>query len=265
MATLPPGPGIPLDVYDRLVIEAHGSTTAGELFLEARLLDVDQNIRRVRIFVTTASDRSVTRQTIPVGPGRLLSVTVVAVIGTVQRGELFVSVFLGRNLPFPAERSFLLLQDYVVGGSGLGWPGGQITDPLGGRGNYRVVALANPAAGAEMSLLVPAGALWRLRHFRWRFVTDATAGNRSVRVIADDGTNIYQRWAATSVQGASGDSRYTGLVGGAPAGITGDNIVALHAEIILPAGHTFRSETFGLAAGDQFSDGFFAIEEWLSN
>lgn len=72
-----------------------------------------------------------------------------------------------------------------------------------------IVPAANPAAGAEIIEVVPAGQLWHVHSVRAVLVTDATVANRQSILTLDDGTNPFLELASQSNQAASTTVRYS--------------------------------------------------------
>lgn len=62
---------------------------------------------------------------------------------------------------------------------------------------------ANPAAGNEVSITVPAGKYWTVETFKFVLVTSATVANRLPALSLDDGTTEFWRWRSTVAQTAS--------------------------------------------------------------
>lgn len=118
---------------------------------------------------------------------------------------------------------------------------------------------ANPAAGAEISITVPAGQTWQLQDIDFTLTTSAAAGNRQVQLIIDDGVNELWRFLVTVTQAAS--LAYIYAFGGATSdaavrAATGVNEVLSEMDlpgITLGAGYRIRTSTVGIQAGDQYS------------
>lgn len=136
-----------------------------------------------------------------------------------------------------------------------------MTDPIT-RPYLKVVRVATPAAGADFTITAAEGALWRVRTVRASLVTSAVVANRTVRLVADDGTDEYFRVRAmSSVVG--GATVVHSVFPGSP-GLTavGDTLVLAWPTdgLILPRGHRLRSLTDLIDVGDQWS-GITALVE----
>lgn len=135
-----------------------------------------------------------------------------------------------------------------------------------GTGIVKQVLSADPAAGAEVSIAVPAGKEWRLISGRVPLVTSATAANRRPHIVMDDGTaSVHMRSPAGAVQAASLTVGYNcgpGIPQDAAA-VDGEIRMTLPAcEVYLAAGHRLRTITTALQAGDNYGAVALLVEEW---
>lgn len=120
---------------------------------------------------------------------------------------------------------------------------------------YRIVQVAQPAAGAEFSFAAPGSEFWMMYNLTFRFVASAAVANRLVHLIADDQTDVYFRTPTNQIVAAAGDNRYVGF-GGAPlqAAIGGEVLFPLpHPGLLLPPGYRLRSSTDAIDVADQYS------------
>lgn len=130
------------------------------------------------------------------------------------------------------------------------------------------IAGANPAAGAEFSVTVPAGAFWVFHALRVNFVADANPATRQVRIIFDDGTNEVLTIAQSSAITA-------GVTGWISAGafadrgaqvLTGSGATLYHIPVppALPLGpgYRIRSSTDAIQVGDDFGAPRLLVEQW---
>lgn len=119
----------------------------------------------------------------------------------------------------------------------------------------RIVRIADPAAGAEISITVPGGEIWVVESLRLRFVTAALGATETVRVGVTDGSVEYFRTVAATTQAASTTRTYCAFSGSAGAQATTDHIPVPWPTkgLILPSGHVIATSTDGIATGDQYS------------
>lgn len=148
--------------------------------------------------------------------------------------------------------------------------------PGGGEGNFRTVTGANPAAGAEASDAVPAGALWKLLAYSIVLVTDGTGANRIVNLVADDGavTNRYGLIYGGATAHTATLTRTHMFKDGSDN--QGDDNLSfadtqtmllrskpLFKNMLLP-GDVLRTNTTAMVAGDDYAAPIFMVEEWLT-
>jgi len=151
----------------------------------------------------------------------------------------------------------------------------EVLGPAGGHGNNRSISVANPAAETDLSILatVPADAIWRPLGFGgFSLVTSADAANRRVRLEIEDGTNVYATSVAGGLQAASITARYHSCRRGT-ANYSNNTSIATDSDVELPMPEVFMQETHRIAvttdnfdaviAGDDWTGGTLAVEEWL--
>jgi hypothetical protein len=132
-----------------------------------------------------------------------------------------------------------------------------------GTGEYEVVTGADPAAGAEISVTVPAGFSWRLTAVSATLVTDATAATRRVGLLLDDGAT--QLWAAQATDGQAAS-----LTRGYSWPNLGSYVVAQTTTIGIPgpdgfflrSGSRVRTATVNFQAGDNWGVPVFYVERF---
>ena len=124
--------------------------------------------------------------------------------------------------------------------------------------------VASPVAGAEWSIAAPGQGLWRVVSAAFRLVTDATVANRTVTLVADDGTDVWFRSVATAQQAASLTVDYGAFAGGSPGGFAGVAGVMPFTQdgLWLQPGWRLRSVTGAIAATDQYSGISLLVEEF---
>lgn len=116
---------------------------------------------------------------------------------------------------------------------------------------------ANPAAGNNISIVVPTGVCWTARSFAFTLVTSATAGTRRVRVAVKDvnGVIVAETVCATT-EAASGTVLYSfnpywgGTDINQAATVVGSFPLA---DTAIPPGWQICTITDSLQAGDQFT------------
>lgn len=112
----------------------------------------------------------------------------------------------------------------------------------------------DPAAGAEISVTVPAGETWELESVHATLVTSAVAGNRRVTLVIDDGANILAEIVAgldhiastTIVYSYTADAGYETVA--TRSGVIQQGIPRM----LLAAGYRIRTVTDALDVGDNW-------------
>ena len=212
----------------------------------------------------TLGNRQNERATFNVPEGFLISLNVISLGTGQQRGTLFVAVQVQRG----AFGNFLLgqtlCQGYVTQQSNVFYPGAQDGYAFEGRGHIRTITGTTPAAGAEVSEVVPAGAMWRVIAFNYNLITSATVAGRQSTLTYTDGLNIYALMSPPSAQPASNSDQYHWGDGLAlTSGFNGIFNAPLVREAYLTAGLRIQTETILIQTGDQYSGVTYLVEEWL--
>lgn len=132
--------------------------------------------------------------------------------------------------------------------------------------NIKVITIAAPAAGAELSQVVPLGKTWRLMSWIATFTASATVATRQALMIIDDGTNTLSRVPSATtitaaqaviVQGFSGP----GLFGNITAVQTSPILLPNPQFFVLQPGWRVRTSVINLDAGDQWSTCYMVVDE----
>lgn len=113
----------------------------------------------------------------------------------------------------------------------------------------------NPAAGAEVSVTVPAGEVWEVQSVQFALQTDATVANRRVNIRVDDGASIFATAVANVDQAASATVTYIAGVGGIDYTAVRDGklSIGLPTPLLLGPGWRIRTTTTNLQAGDDYA------------
>lgn len=121
-------------------------------------------------------------------------------------------------------------------------------------GVLRSVAGTDPAANVEISETVAAGKFWRLESITFALVTDASAANRLVEIVIDDGTNVLARIPAPAVQAASLTRTYTFARGGYDRDSSTNSLTQLAGlpDMVLGPAYRVRTVTTNRQATDNY-------------
>jgi len=170
---------------------------------------------------------------------------------TASVNDVFVMVYVRAN----KTRLQLLCQGFIGQFSGINFPNQVPLSPLQISGNMGRVGIANPAAGAEFSITIPAGEYWKINQIYATLTTDATVASRrpvlALRDIAGTQTRIPSAADITAGQaaklhwfkGAGVINDATGLYQSMPFPM----------ELLLSPGYIILSATANIQAADQWS------------
>lgn len=157
----------------------------------------------------------------------------------------------------------LFWQGYIPGSTVNGWPGTPAKEISDGAGFLRTIVGTVPAAGAEISELVPATRRWQLLSLRATLTASATVANRFVGFQTDDGANIPFSSRSSVAQVAGAAIAYS-LIPGQPFynDTTGNMIIPAPVLTQIKSAYHLRSSTINIQVGDQWSAPIYEIIEW---
>lgn len=257
-----PPTSLPIVEGDVLFLNGYATPALNTLSVFIRLLRADGVIVPMLKVFNNFVGPAFFSQTIPLTEGFLLSVCILGSSQAFQRGQLFVRAAIARAMISGQQESMVLCQDYVTFLSFIGWPTGVIRDPRDGAGNLRSITGTTPAAGAEISEIVPGQRRWRLMSIRFTLTCSAAVASRRVQLLLDDGSLIYFHADNAQVLTASQALPYCfspSPTNAVTPGNTGEIPIPLMQT--LSGGHRFRTLTASLQAGDQFSAPQYLVEE----
>jgi len=197
--------------------------------------------------------------------GYLLSATI-STPGA-SAGAVYVQLEVGRGVGSQdVTEGHLLIGGYPGSFAALGYPQTTPQPPNATLGITRSVTITNPAAGANWSITVPAGASWTLTSARATLATSATAANRIPDLQIKDGSgNIVLDALAGVAQTATLTDVWSWSVGAVTSTVLGaTNSVGLPGGFDLNAGWQIVQVTANLQAGDQWSSIVLGVTETVA-
>ena len=263
------GPSLyPLTGQDFLQVGIAGAVAGATVTVCARTLNqrgVPQ--RHVRTF-TPSSNRTFVGSVVNIGDGFLLDVSARVTGGSVIDGQVWVVLELVIGQIGEQQKVTTLAAGYVTPTSPVFGPASQYASSLDTAGAPRSIQVGNPAAGADWSLSVPAGARWDLISASALFTSSVGVATRLPRLIVDDGTNTLFEAPAIFPQAASlAITQSWGAGAGGPVTtdeLTGGSVSSgLPNDFMLLAGWRVRSSTGAIQVGDQWSAISVSVLEWL--
>lgn len=200
---------------------------------------------------------------VPMAEGYLLSATGQSTNG-VTRGQTAVFAWLVRGAGPIGPTAQVLFQDYSSNGNIPSWPGGRNLGPLEGPGWISSVQQANPAAGADWIMTVPAGERRRLITMNADLAVANSGAARPVEIIVDDGANVVARMAVNVAAAINATTHVNFSNAGTPSTLIASDVYAQQpSAIYLEPGMRVRSVTTNIVAGDQWSNIWFLFERWV--
>ncbi|MBA7545412.1 hypothetical protein ES705_37780 [subsurface metagenome] len=121
----------------------------------------------------------------------------------------------------------------------------------------------DPAAGAEISEIVPARRRWRFHGIRFTLITDVNVADRTVYLQISDGTNVLIFITHTQTQAASITRSYNFHPRPDAASTISTQISIPLPYFTLGAGYGIITSTNNIQVGDQFSAIHLLAEEWI--
>lgn len=180
-----------------------------------------------------------------------------------RMNDCYAMVYLRVN----KTKNHLLCQGNLGQFYGINWPNQAPMSELQRRGKVTVATGADPAAGSEWTVTVPAGQFWRVKSVQATLVASATAATRrpmmiitfngggDINIPINTGTTANQTMIHTWAEGIFSINDTGNLL------ITG----VYPADLLLPPFSTIRSLTANLQVGDNWSAPVLLVEIYFSD
>jgi len=210
---------------------------------------------------TTASTSIVTSADFRI-PDIPIYLTVTQAINSGFQGEIFCAV----NLQAGSNIIQQLISGTVYGDKALTWPSNPAADSRPNGGALALRLSANPAAGAELSLDVPIGEVWRVQSVAFQLVTSATVANRKPHIQFLSNGMIAAACYNDFIQTATQTINYAATTYAQPAQTAADGTdfpIAIPHGLLLHSGDTIQTVTTALQAGDNYSFMQVNVEMWF--
>jgi len=256
--------GALLDARDFLAVDVFNEVSGLVVNITARIEAPSGQITEHRLEVRPTSDRAENNASLPLSPGRLVSVSAHPTGATVRRGQAFIYAYLSRDSVDRTFPSTVLLSDYLVSGSGLGWPGSVLLSPLDGPGAPFSTTVADPGAGSQFTYTVPAGLTVNISMVSFWFQASSTVANRQPRIALKRGAVELARTMFFYLVGATSSNRYYCHPSSeVDSSGVGNVILEMPVTRLIP-GDTIVSDFYNMQAGDNLREIEIAGESWLS-
>lgn len=249
---------------DELELRTYGSVAGMTAVARVRMLSPGGDVVPNTWRLATSANGTAGTLRVQVGEGFLLALTVENEGGAPMRGQHYAAVRVFHGGPITPERVQVLVEGYITTETLLAWPAPTSAAGPDPRRALVVTAVANPAAGAEISITIPTARRARLQLLYFDLVTSVTVANRSLELIIDDGVDILWREVAFDGQPASTTRHYmVAPIGFEHAVRANDAVITVPAEFWMRGGWRIRTITALLQAADQFSAIRLVTEEHL--
>lgn len=262
---LGPPSGLYVTLDDVILFQGWAPLATTPVRLSIRMLTPDGQV--IPIFYTInvlAQGVTPTLKSITNLEGFLLSMS--AEVASGLAGAVWVNVVIQRGTGSQdVTQGLNILQGYPSLTDTLSWPQAPPVKSIDARGLANVVAVANPAAGADFLIVVPAGVNWLVRSFRAQLVTAVAVANRQVELRMDDGAgHIFCDISMPAIQAASLTFLYTWSNGLTAQSTNNIEQNGLPTECRLPGGFRILTVTTALQAADQWSGGALQLETFTA-
>lgn len=188
-------------------------------------------------------------------------------VGIVDRDNAFDpgQCWASATLEIGGQEAITLCSGFVFGNKGVSWPNANLADPNPNLGRVTSLDTADPAAGAETTITVPAGELWRLLGANVDLVTDSTATNRRPALHISDGANLDLVFTNGSDHVADLTHHVVwSHYGDTPVRLKDNNSFnIIPAWLYVPPGGVISTVTANLQAGDNYGAMSLIVEKFV--
>jgi hypothetical protein len=208
-------------------------------------------------------NQSSTQLRVNLGEGYLLSISAGAAQAVI-RGQTFARAILLRGSGTITQPAYALFADYCALRHAIGWPSGRVVMPDEGQGATAIRSAGVFAAGVDWTFTSPSSVVRsKIISGSALLTASATAANRNVEIIVDDGANIVWRTSVGASITAGQAATVSLTTSNSPAGVvTLDQQAVIPPGLVLRPGWRLRSNTVNIQAGDQWSN-IWVMEETL--
>lgn len=195
------------------------------------------------------------------GEGFLLDVQCDVSGSTAAQGTLFAQASISRGGSAAPYSVGVLSQGYIDGAFGISWPIGNLKNPLDGPGYFTNVAVGNPAAGADWSVIPGTSLVTKLHGAVFVLTTAVAVATRTVRLQIKAGASVVYESVAASTQVASLAYSYFATSGPYATTSPTDVAIGFSPGLVVPPGYSIGTATLNLQAADQYSAIYLLAEQ----
>jgi len=189
-------------------------------------------------------------------------VSVVDIDGVLAQGQTFCRL----SLMLDGEIIHEFASGWVYTQKSISWPGGENQDLRPDGGFLGEEVSADPAAGSEISITVPAGEIWKINAIRYQLTTDANVASRTPHLIFTLPTSTIIDLYNAANQQASSTKKYSYAPTGNPIDTQSDDdfFTSIPQNLMLLPTSTITTETVAIQAGDNYSAMSVYIERFFT-
>ena len=263
---VPPAQSTYLQLNDFLFIRTLGNLNGITLFFNYRYLTPQGEIKEGQLPLTINANPATL--SLPLGEAWLLSFGITPNAFGGAGTWAFLQVGIARNIQngVPVNFQSVIWQGYVSPSTANGWPNAIAKEIWDGAGALRSITGSTPAAGADISEIVPSNRRWNLLAFHATLTTSAAVANRQPLFFLDDGASTFY----------FGEPLFS-IVAALVVHVTATPNIPSQAPlqsftifgtlplpILLKAGYRIHTNTSSIQAGDQWSAPQYIVQEWGS-
>lgn len=259
-------PGVYVNVDDTIeLLVTNSSSVVTSLTAQVRILLPDGTVQYSQLTISGIPATYVPQSaTLTQVEGFILSVVAGPVGSGVERGECFVQVNVVRGADPTQLTTVALVADYVTSGFLPSWPFGQLRSAIDGRGTLKLPQVGGGAGQHILMVTSVAVQRWRLIGIYASLHTDATAGQRPVRMeITSPGGGTFTV-SAPFTQAPNVTQEY---VWGAAMAYSPSAMAVLSAplpqDLVLPGGTSVQVAASNAGGTDGWTFLVLTVEEWI--
>lgn len=260
---VPPSQYVYLQDNDWIVLTTFCTLNTQTLRVTYRYLTPQGEIKEGTFNPGTLIGNGFQQFTFQIGEGWLLSIALQQTTLSLSGNWMWTQLGITRsNIGTLIEQGHIW-EGYVYFNVPTGWPGVQPKEITDGAGTVVSITGSAPAAGADITEVIPSNRRRQLLSFQATLVSSAAVANRTPIFLIDDGAQVLYDSPATFTQTASQSVVYSaGSSVPSQAPLTLFAILQLPIPTIVKSGWRIRTFTAGLQAGDQWSAPRYAVLEW---
>lgn len=245
---------IPTTVDSRLLISVNSTYETGEYTVNIRTTTerddgtISQNFDQI---IAQANGGTILK--INPGPGKLIAISAFTVAAGVKYGKLFAVIELLRIIATNDSSRLPIAAGYVTDQDFVSWPLIRPLSPLELQGGTDTATPAQPAAGAELNIILGTIQNTDVIGGKFDLETDATVATRTpVLIISVNGSDIIAVASRTTFLAGVVRTCYLWVGPNLPAD-TADRLYFPVPNSLLGKNVVIKTQTTNIQAGDQYS------------